>query len=101
MQNSNACAVVGGYVYRGDVSLPIDGHYLFADYCSGGIWGLVKNVDNWEVMSAGRTPLGFLTTFGQGPKGELYAADFGNVYTIGARSVLVVSKIYLPLTINS
>jgi glucose/arabinose dehydrogenase len=97
MPNRAACAVIGGYVYRGDISLPIDGHYLFADYCSGSIWGLVKNVDTWEVSSLGKTPLGWVTTFAQGPNGELYVADFGNIYSIGAFSVLVVSRNYLPL----
>jgi len=97
LSNESVCAVVGGYVYRGDASLPIDGHYLFAAFCSGRIWGLVKNVDTWEVKSSGRTPLGWLTTFTQGPAGELYAADHGNIYSIDALSVSVVTTYYLPL----
>ena len=101
MSTSQTCAVVGDYVYRGDDSLPIDGHYLFADFCSGSIWGLVKNVDSWEVRSLGQSPLGGLTTFGQGPNGELYVADFGNVYTIDARYISVMPKIYLPMVIKS
>ncbi len=101
LPNDSVCAVVGGYVYRGDASLPIDGHYLFADFCSGRIWGLVKNADTREVKSTGRTPFGGLTTFAQGPAGELYAADFGNIYTIDALSVLVITKFYLPMIPSS
>ena len=38
--SGSRCAVIGGVVYRGS-SLPwLEGAYLYADYCSGEVWGL-------------------------------------------------------------
>ena len=38
--SGSRCAVIGGVVYRGS-SLPwLEGAYLYADYCSGELWGL-------------------------------------------------------------
>lgn len=78
--NVGGCAEVGGYVYRG--SMPEwQGIYLYGDFCSGLIWGL---------MHSGSTPANFtwtskllfqtkasITTFGQDPSGEIYFADRG------------------------
>ena len=36
------CSVTGGYVYSKDDIPSISGYYLFADYCTGKIWGFKK-----------------------------------------------------------
>lgn len=69
------CSVTGGYVYRGDAMPELDGWYVFADYCSGAVWGLdtadpsarpVQLVDtDFEVPS-----------FAQDAGGELYLITF-------------------------
>ena len=77
---SGRCSVTGGYVYRG--SMPEwQGIYLFADYCSGEIWGMGRTSDpaaktGWisqVLFSTG----GSITTFGQDSAGEIYYADRG------------------------
>ncbi len=39
--HDEGCVVTGGYVYRGTEMPELEGIYLFADYCSGRVWGLV------------------------------------------------------------
>jgi len=42
--------VIGGVVYRGDDLDQLYGVYLFGDYCSGRIWGMVENADgDWQT----------------------------------------------------
>ncbi len=79
--HDQSCAVTGGFVYRGVQSLTMMGHYLFADYCSGHIWSLVKTAIGWQAADHGR----FLNTpaaFGEDVNGELYLASLaeGRVY---------------------
>jgi glucose/arabinose dehydrogenase len=45
--SEGGCSVTGGYVYRG--SMPEwQGIYLYGDYCSGIVWGLIQSVDGWQ-----------------------------------------------------
>jgi len=75
------CSVTGGYVYRG--SMPEwNGIYLYGDYCSGLVWGLIKSGDQWQVQLLFETP-GLITSFGQDENGEIYfVSDNGNVYQL-------------------
>jgi glucose/arabinose dehydrogenase len=73
------CSVTGGYVYRG--SMPEwNGVYLYGDYCSGIIWGLILSNGQWQpraLFEAGVT----ITSFGEDEAGELYfASDDGGIY---------------------
>lgn len=71
------CGVIGGYAYRGAAgSLPGD-TYLYADYCSGTIWGVpAEQLRQGEAVPAvvGGVPpeLGMVRSFGQDDEGELY-----------------------------
>jgi len=80
------CTVVGGYVYRGDAIPELHGTYLFADYCSGRLWGL----DAAGARSRTARPVLLLETgitvssFGEDRDGELYLTDLsgGRVYQV-------------------
>ena len=82
--SEGGCAVTGGYVYRG--SMPEwYGIYLYGDYCTGKIWGLILSNGQWQsqvLFEAGET----ITTFGQDESGDLYfASDSGNVYHLAKK----------------
>lgn len=68
------CSITGGYRYRGTRTPQADGIYFYADYCSGRLWGAVRQADGgWtatEVLDTGYD----ISTFGQDEAGELYLA---------------------------
>jgi glucose/arabinose dehydrogenase len=68
-------AVIGGYVYRG-ASLPTwQGVYLYGDYGSGRVWGLLHLADgswlNGEMFDTRRQ----ISSFGVDEIGEIYLVD--------------------------
>jgi glucose/arabinose dehydrogenase len=73
------CAVTGGYVYRG--SMPEwNGIYLYGDYCTGKVWGLIKSGNQWQSQALFETHV-LITSFGQDENGEIYlVSDDGKVY---------------------
>jgi hypothetical protein len=77
------CAIIGGYVYRG-ASLPaLQGVYVYADWCSGEIFGLTQTTSgtwtNTLLHTSAFRPLGF----GEGVDHELYiGGDNGTVYQV-------------------
>ena len=67
------CSVTGGYVYRG--AMPEwQGIYLYGDFCSGTIWGLIHSQALWVPQALFQTQAN-ITSFGQDPAGEIYFAD--------------------------
>ena len=80
------CSVTGGYVYRGAAIGGLDGWYLFSDICSGTIFAAPADADgSVEPRTLLDTELA-VSSFGEGPDGELYVADLsgGTVYRIVA-----------------
>lgn len=72
------CTVIGGGVYRGPSYPILRGGYLFADYCSGTIWGLVASKGGLQSpVVMGSTGFG-LAGFGESEDGELYAVNVSN-----------------------
>ncbi len=73
--HSQGCSVTGGVVYRG-TSLPEwQGVYLYADYCSGNVWGLLgKPQNNWANALLFENT-GRITSFGEDEQGEVYLVD--------------------------
>ena len=71
------CSVTGGFVYRG--SMPEwNGIYLYGDYCTGFIWGLIKpeSGSDWQNQLLFQTNQR-ITAFGQDESGELYLISDG------------------------
>ncbi len=68
-------AVIGGYVYRGQNMPAWWGVYLYADYGSGRVWGLLKLADgSWQNAQLFDT--GFrISSFGVDAAGEIYLID--------------------------
>lgn len=67
------CAVVGGYVYRGNTfSLPAGG-YVYGDFCTGEIF-LFKDGSSTVLLDSDLR----ISTFGEDEAGELYIAEIGD-----------------------
>ncbi len=82
------CSITGGYRYRGTRIQDLFGVYLYADYCTGRIWGATGDGnEDWmvtELLDADfRIP-----TFGEDETGEIYVADYrsGTIYQIAQKS---------------
>jgi len=70
------CSVTGGYVYRGAGLPEWQGVYLFGDYCTGLVWGIIPQGGGWQGDVLFRTSFQ-VTSFGEDEAGELYLADRG------------------------
>ncbi len=91
------CAIIGGEVYRGSLYPMMAGHYLFADLCSGRVYGLLRHPDDtFSLESSGKISGGNVTTFAEGPDGELFIAAHNNIYRISAETVILTPQSYLP-----
>lgn len=77
------CSVVGGYVYRGELEPALEGIYLFADFCSGLIWGMARDdAGEWLVREPIQTEF-LITSFGEDAAGEVYlAAKTGEIFRV-------------------
>ncbi|MBA2361251.1 MAG: PQQ-dependent sugar dehydrogenase [Actinobacteria bacterium] len=71
------CAVAGGFVYRGTAVPAAQGRYFYGDTCSGAVWSF-KTVNGKArgVRREGVTLEG-LSSWGEDPRGELYAVTLG------------------------
>ncbi|GAB4580694.1 MAG: hypothetical protein Fur0022_34360 [Anaerolineales bacterium] len=78
-----ACSVTGGVVYRGTALPDWAGVYLFGDYCSGQVWGLVRDANGvWQHTLLFSTGLS-ITSFGEDEAGEVYLiARQGEIYKL-------------------
>jgi glucose/arabinose dehydrogenase len=75
------CSVTGGYVYRG--SMPEwNGIYLYGDYCTGFIWGLLQSDGGWQTQRLFDVDV-TITSFGQDDAGEIYLiSDTGGIFRL-------------------
>jgi glucose/arabinose dehydrogenase len=83
------CTVVGGYVYRGSAFPILSGGYLYADYCSGTIWGLsaADGLANGTAKAEVLLESGvIISSFAEDEAGELYVLDLrgGRVLKLSA-----------------
>jgi len=72
--HAQGCSISGGYVYRGAAIPALQGHYFYADFCSGWVRsfrmqdGQAVEPYQWPTLAPG----GSVTSFGQDAAGELY-----------------------------
>ncbi|MCY4448702.1 MAG: PQQ-dependent sugar dehydrogenase [Chloroflexi bacterium] len=76
------CSITGGYVYRGQRLPDLRGVYLYADFCSGRIWGLRHDGERvTEQAQLARADFQ-IPSFGEDEAGEVYVLGFdGGIYT--------------------
>jgi glucose/arabinose dehydrogenase len=84
IHEEGSCSVTGGYVYRGEDIPDLVGTYLFADYCSGLLWGGGQDANGDWVMSAPISTGMSISSFGEDDAGNLYVTDLagGGVYRV-------------------
>lgn len=76
------CSVTGGYVYRGESMPEWNGIYLYGDYCTGLIWGLIRSDGDWQSQLLFDMDV-TITSFGQDESGEIYlVSDSGGIYRL-------------------
>ena len=84
--HSQGCAVIGGYVYRGKDIPALAGNYLYADFCTGKIWGAAKGKDGAWASRLLLDSDYMITSFGEDDEGELYIThrdkEDGGVYRL-------------------
>jgi glucose/arabinose dehydrogenase len=78
--HSTGCAVIGGYVYRGNAIPAFQGHYIYSDYCTGQTWSFAL-VDGAVTDFQERTPelggfQGLISAWGEDNDGELYLINY-------------------------
>ena len=76
-------SVIGGLVYRGEQLPEFYGIYLYGDYGSGFIWGLILEDDgSWKNRLLFQTGSS-ITSFGEDESGEMYfVAQGGGLYQL-------------------
>ena len=68
-------AVIGGYAYRGRYGLPVEGAYIFGDFCTRQVFIAPLTAAGYRLQYTLDTPYQ-ITSFGEGEDGELYLVDF-------------------------
>jgi glucose/arabinose dehydrogenase len=88
--HSVGISITGGHVYRGSEVAELYGEYFFADFGSARIWSLTHDGSGGNVVVTDRTSqlapggglfIGSISSFGEGPSGELYICDRGGATT--------------------
>jgi glucose/arabinose dehydrogenase len=75
--SAGRCSITGGYRYRGSQNPLLSGYYVYADYCSGEIFGATPAGDTWTSTSLLDTSY-LISSFGEDEAGELYVARHGS-----------------------
>jgi glucose/arabinose dehydrogenase len=80
------CAIIGGYVYRGKAIKGFQGTYVFGDECTGKLRAVVQSDGRVVQRRDLRLNVSQLSSFGQGPGGEIYATSLhGELYRLDPR----------------
>ena len=83
IHSNGACAITGGYVYRGSALPSLAGIYFYSDYCNGMVEGFRYPGGQPADWSALIRPGPNVSSFGQDANGELYIIQLsGSVWRI-------------------
>jgi glucose/arabinose dehydrogenase len=81
--HGQGCSVTGGVVYRGAELPAWQGVYLYGDYCTGRVWGLLRGADGGFQNAFLFATDARISSFGVDEAGEVYLVDLGgNVYRL-------------------
>lgn len=89
--HAQGCAIAGGTVYHGPGRPEMQGLFLFADFCSGRIWGLRKpgkgDQTGWRSTPLLNAPIS-ISSIGRDEEGNVYATSFsdGVLYKLTERA---------------
>ena len=82
MPRPRRCSITGGYVYRGPSLWPLEGKYIYGDWCTGDIWALQYSEDgdhiNEHLMQSNIN----ITSFGVDENNELFFCGNENIYKL-------------------
>ena len=88
--HEHGCAIAGGTVFRGPGPSALQGLFLYADFCSGRVWGLRRpdQTDQlgWQSTLLINAPIS-ISSIGQDEDGNVYATSFedGILYKLTER----------------
>lgn len=84
--HNQGCSVTGGIVYRGELLPDWYGIYLFADYCSGNISGLLISLQGEWQSKLLFEELGRISSFGEDEPGEIYVVEHtGSIFRLSKK----------------
>jgi len=69
------CAVIGGFVYRGEELPQLIGKYLYSDFCHGDLWTLEQRGNEWVTERLIDLNVR-VTSLGEDINGEIYMTTF-------------------------
>lgn len=91
-------AVVGGYVYRGPTATALTESYIYGDYGSGKIWGLLLSETPTNTLVSDTNLV--ISSFGVDSNNELFICAFdGKIYKFTTHAVPEFSSLGLVLLI--
>jgi glucose/arabinose dehydrogenase len=80
------CSVTGGVVYRGNTLPAWQGVYLYGDYCTGRVWGLIQNEGGEWENSLLFENAGMISSFGEDEEGNVYLVDHkGSIFILAEK----------------
>ena len=76
-------SITGGYMYRGQDIIGLQGSYVYADFSSGRVWTASREGDNWKTRLLEDTDF-VISSFGEDIVGEIYLANYstGKLYKL-------------------
>jgi glucose/arabinose dehydrogenase len=103
------CSVTGGVVARGPSVPEIAGRYLFADYCSGELFSVLRlgagvtdaRNHKGEWVPAGGRSIGNVTDIGEDARGDVYVADPAGGEVFRLASTAPSATRFVPIVLDA